>query len=199
MRIGIIGNGSMATVLGGAWQRAGHEVLVAGRERHREAAEHGEVVLAALPADVAPEIVKGLGDVLAGRTVLDCTNPIVPVEGEGLMLSTGGTTSVALRMAEAAPDAHVVKAFNLCHQSVWTRESWQYEGEPLAVPYCADDAGAGARTAELITSMGCAPVSCGGLARAALLEATGAFAIGVWWAGGEARHIFPSPGQPAGD
>ncbi|GAA2064639.1 NAD(P)-binding domain-containing protein [Streptomyces albiaxialis] len=185
----------MATALGGAWRRAGHEVLVAGRDRHREAAAYGDVVLAALPADVAPEVVKGLGEALAGRTVLDCTNPIVPVEGEGLMLSTGGVTSVARRMAEAAPHAHVVKAFNLCHESVWTREELVYEGAPLAVPYCADDADAGARTAELITSMGCAPLACGGLARAAYLEATGAFAIGVWWSGGETRHVFPTPAE----
>ncbi|MFG3254067.1 NADPH-dependent F420 reductase [Streptomyces sp. NPDC048172] len=185
----------MATTLGGAWRRAGHDVLTAGRDRHREAAEHGDVVLTALPADVAPEVVKGLGDVLAGRTVLDCTNPIVPVEDEGLMLSTGGVTSVARRLAEAAPGAHVVKAFNLSHESVWTQEELTYEGAPLAVPYCADDAVARERTAELITSMGCTPLACGGLARAAYLEATAAFAIGVWWAGGETRHVFPAPAE----
>lgn len=38
MRIGIIGSGAMAGALGEHWRRAGHEVLVAGRNPERAAA-----------------------------------------------------------------------------------------------------------------------------------------------------------------
>lgn len=209
MRIGILGTGGMATTLGGAWVRAGHHVLVGGRDRAAagttaarigaaghgtlaDAAAYGEAVLAAVPAEVAPELVKGLADTLAGRTVIDCSNPLVPTD-DGLTLSTGGTTSIARRMAEAAPDARVVKAFNLCHDSIWTLPRPVFEGAPLAVPFCGDDPAALARTAELITSMGCAPVPCGGLARAVYIEATAALAIGMWKDGAEPRFAFPVP------
>lgn len=209
MRIGILGTGGMATTLGGAFVRAGHDVLVGGRDRAAaaataartgaaghgtlaDAAAYGEAVLAAVPAEVAPDLVKGLADTLAGRTVIDCSNPLVPTD-DGLTLSTGGTTSIARRMADAAPGAQVVKAFNLCHDSIWTLPRPAFEGAPLAVPFCGDDPAALDRTAELITSLGCTPIPCGGLARAVYIEATAAFAIGAWLAGAEPRFAFPTP------
>ncbi|MEU5102016.1 NAD(P)-binding domain-containing protein [Streptomyces sp. NPDC021354] len=209
MRIGILGTGGMATTLGGAFVRAGHDVLIGGRDRAAaaataartgasghgtlaDAAAHGEAVLAAVPAEVAPELVKGLADTLAGRTVIDCSNPLAPTD-DGLTLSTGGTTSIARRMADAAPGAHVVKAFNLCHDSIWTLPRPAFEGAPLAVPFCGDDPAALDRTAELITSMGGAPIPCGGLARAVYIEAAAAFAIGAWLSGAEPRFAFPVP------
>ncbi|TQS30748.1 NADPH-dependent F420 reductase [Microbispora sp. KK1-11] len=208
MRIGILGTGAMATALGGAWVRAGHDVLVGGRDRAAaaataartgaakdgtlaDAAAHGELVLAAVPAGVAPRLVGGLAAVLAGRTVVDCSNPIEPGD-DGPALTTGGTTSVARLMADAAPDAHVVKAFNLCHDSIWTLPRPAFEGVPLAVPFCGDDPVSLGRVAALVTSMGCTPMPCGGLSRAVHIEATAAFAIGVWWSGAEPRSAFPT-------
>lgn len=211
MRIGILGTGAMATALGGAWTAAGHDVLIGGRDvaaaartaartgagghgTLAQAAVHGDVVLAAVPAPVAPELAKEYSRLLAGRTVVDCTNPVVPTD-DGMMLSTGGGTSVALLIARAAPGARVVKAFNLCHESIWTLSPPVFEGVPLAVPFCADDPAAVARVAELITSTGCTATPCGGLARAAYLEATAAFAIGAWWSGAQPRAAFPSPAE----
>ncbi|GAT70227.1 NADP oxidoreductase coenzyme F420-dependent [Planomonospora sphaerica] len=211
MRIGILGTGAMATTLGGAWVRAGHDVLVGGRDRTAAAATaarigavghgtpadgaaYGDLVLIAVPADAAPGLAKEFGGTLAGRTVIDCTNPVVPTD-DGLMLTTGGTTSIARRMAEAAPGAHVVKAFNLCHESIWTLPRPMFEGAPLAVPFCGDDPGSLDLLAGLVTSMGCTPMPCGGLSRAAYLEATAVFAIGVWWSGAETRFAFPTPAE----
>nr|WP_182886453.1 NAD(P)-binding domain-containing protein [Microbispora sp. H10885] len=211
MRIGILGTGRMATALGGAWVRAGHDVLVGGRDRAAaartaarigavtdgtlaDAAVHGELVLAAVPADAAPRLANGLAAVLTGRTVVDCSNPVEPGD-DGLTLSTGGTTSVARLMREAAPGAHVVKAFNLCHDSIWTLPRPVFEGVPLAVPFCGDDPGSLDRTATLIRSMGCTPIRCGGLSRAVHIEAAAAFAIGVWRSGDEPRHVFPAPAE----
>ncbi|MYT19749.1 NADP oxidoreductase, partial [Streptomyces sp. SID7760] len=51
----------------------------------------------------------------------------------------------------------------------------------MAVPFCTDQPTAATRVTALIASMGCTPLPCGGLDRAALLEATAVFAIGVWW------------------
>jgi predicted dinucleotide-binding enzyme len=89
----------------------------------------------------------------------------------------------------------VVKAFNLCHESIWTLPRPVFEDAPLAVPCCGDDPGSIGLLTELITSMGCTPLACGGLSRAVYLEATAAFAIGAWWSGAETRSAFPAPAQ----
>ena len=215
MRIGILGTGAMAAALGGAWVRAGHEVMVGGRDTAAtartaagigaaghgsltEAARYGEAVLVAVPADIAPQLAKELAPALAGRTVLDCTVPMVPAADGPALATAGGTDSVAARLAAAAPDACVAKVFGIPHESIWTLPRPAFEGAPLAVPFCTDAPLAAALTAELITSMGCAPLPCGGLHRAALLEAAAVFAIGVWWSGGEARHAFPAPALAPG-
>ncbi|MFG2339765.1 NADPH-dependent F420 reductase [Streptomyces yangpuensis] len=210
MRIGILGTGSMATALGGAWVRAGHQVLVGGRNAAAaataaarigaaghggltEAAAYGEAALMAVPADIAPRLAKELGPFLAGRTVLDCTVPMEPGPDGPSLTTARGTDSVATRIAAAAPDAAVAKVFGICHESIWTLSRPAFEGAPLAVPFCAGTPAASTLAAELITSMGCAPLPCGGLSRAALLESAAVLAIGVWWSGGEARHAFPAP------
>ncbi|MBW5481121.1 NAD(P)-binding domain-containing protein [Streptomyces bambusae] len=215
MRIGILGTGAMAAALGGAWVRAGHQVLVGGRDAAAaarsaagagaaghgslaEAARYGEAVLVAVPADIAPALAAELAPALAGRTVLDCTVPMAPGAGGPALTTTGGTDSVAARMAAAAPDARIAKVFGICHESIWTLPGPAFEGAPLAVPFCTDSPLAAELVAELITSMGRAPLACGGLDRAALLEAAAVFAVGIWWSGAEARHAFPAPALAPG-
>ncbi|MEU4493773.1 NAD(P)-binding domain-containing protein [Streptomyces sp. NPDC023998] len=215
MRIGILGTGAMATALGAAWIRAGHDVRVGGRDTEAasrtarrtgasghgslaEAAAHGEVVLTAVPADAAPQLAKELAHLLAGRTLIDCTVPMAPGPDSPALTTGGGATSVARLIADAAPGAHVVKAFGVCHESIWTLDRPTFEGAPLAVPFCTDEPGAATRVARLIASMGCTPLPCGGLGRAALLEATAVFAVGVWWSGAEARFVFPAPALAPG-
>ncbi|MFH9348809.1 NADPH-dependent F420 reductase [Kitasatospora sp. NPDC017646] len=215
MRIGILGTGSMAAALGGAWVRAGHDVRVGGRDvaaarrlaaeigaagggEPADAARFGEAVLVALPAGAAVPVVGSLAGELAGRVLLDCTVPMAP-GADGPALTTGGATdSVARQLASAAPAARVSKVFGICHESIWSMPRPSFEGAPLGVPYCADDRVAGHLTADLVGSMGCLPVHCGGLDRAGLLEAVAVFAIGVWWSGGEARHVLPSPALAPG-
>ncbi|MFF2745874.1 NADPH-dependent F420 reductase [Kitasatospora sp. NPDC058048] len=219
MRIGILGTGAMAAALGGSWVRAGHEVMVGGRDSWAaaklagelgaagsgglaEAARFGEAVLVALPAEQAVAVVGPLAGELAGRVLLDCTVPMAPgAAGEGgpVLTTAGAGDSVPARLAVVAPEARVAKVFGFCHESIWTLPRPAFEGGvPLAVPYCADDATAAELVAGLVGSMGCTAVPCGGLARAGLLEAAAVFAIGVWWDGGEARHVFPSPALAPG-
>ncbi|GLZ75880.1 NADP oxidoreductase [Actinorhabdospora filicis] len=209
MKIGVIGNGSMAAVLGGRWAAAGHDVLFGGRDTARaaslaarlttagtparagtpaEAAAHGTgAVLLAVPADAAPKVAAILAAELTGRTVIDCANPV----GPGFLLTGPPGTSTATAIAAAAPSAHIVKAFNLCHESVWATPP-VYDGRPLAVPLCGDDPTALTTARRLTTDLGATPVDAGGLNRAALLEATAALVIGLWvGAGADAQAILP--------
>ncbi|MFG2842018.1 NADPH-dependent F420 reductase [Kitasatospora sp. NPDC048296] len=215
MRIGILGTGAMATALGGAFVRAGHEVLVGGRDEAAArqvaasigasggggptgAARFGQAVLVAVPAEAALSLVAPLAGELAGRTLLDCTVPMAPGAHGPVLTTAGAGDSVARRLAAVAPDARVAKVFGICHESIWSMPRPDFEGAPLGVPYCADGPEAGAVVAGLVASMGCTPVDCGGLDRAGLLEAAAVFAVGVWWSGGEARHVFPSPALAPG-
>ncbi|MFD5896358.1 NADPH-dependent F420 reductase [Streptomyces sp. NPDC060366] len=194
MRIGVLGTGNMADALATHWARAGHEVVIGGRDSDkarrlatrigggtkpattRAAAEFGEVVLAALPFGANADVARELGAALDGKALVDCANPV----GPGFRLLTEGGPSAASRLAVAAPGAHVVKAFNLCHEDVWRMRPPVFDGRPLAVPICGDDEEALARVRELVRDVGCEPVAGGGLERAGLLEATAAVFIGLW-------------------
>lgn len=191
MRIGTLGNGLMAEALAGQWVRAGHDVMVGGRDPGRaaevakrvgatagslpEAASYGEVVLLAVPAEVAVEV---SGVVPAGRTLIDCSNALDYRD------FTLAQPAVAEAVSQAAPGVQVVKAFNLAADTVWRNPP-----AGLGVPICGDD---GVElVAELVRDLGCEPVAAGGLVRAKLLEATAALAIGIWVGGGDVRGMFP--------
>ncbi|RFU87946.1 NADP oxidoreductase [Streptomyces triticagri] len=216
MRIGVLGTGNMADALATHWARAGHEVLVGGRDAARTAAlaervggaagdlraaaEFGQVVLAALPFGAGADVVRELGAALDGKVLLDCSNPV----GPGFLLQTEGGVSAAQLLADAAPGARVVKAFNLCHEDVWRMRPPVFDGRPLAVPVCGDDAESVALARALVSDAGCVPVSGGGLERAGLLEATAALFIGLWVGeGADAQAIAPplayAEGPPRGD
>jgi predicted dinucleotide-binding enzyme len=208
MRIGILGAGRMADALGTQWARVGHELMVSGRDPDRavalaerigpavrtgtwtEAAAFGDVVLLAIRDHAVLEVLTAAGaadGTLRGRVLVDCTNPVVP---ERFTLATRGGPSMAERVAEAT-GAHVVKAFNLCHEDVWRMTPPVFDGTPLAVPLCGDDPGALERVRSLVTDLRCDPVDGGGLERAGLLEATAAFMIGLWFGGADAQAVLP--------
>ncbi|MGW3494824.1 NADPH-dependent F420 reductase [Streptomyces sp. NPDC001020] len=206
MRIGVLGAGNMADALATHWVRARHDVVVGGRDVSkaerlaarigggvratglRGAAESAEVVLAALPFGAGAEVVRELREELDGRVVIDCSNPV----GPGFRLLTGRGPSAAQLLAAAAPGARVVKAFNLCHEDVWRMRPPVFDGRPLAVPVCGDDADAVARVGALVRDAGCEPVAGGGLDRAGLLEATAALFIGLWVGeGADVQAIAP--------
>jgi len=195
MRIGIFGTGGMADALGTHWARAGHELLVSGRDAEkaaalakrlgartgtwREVASSVDAVLLAVPADAVFEVLAAAGP-LHGKVLVDCTNQPGPTGTE-----PPPGKPVATRIAAAAPDAHVVKAFNLAPTEVWLKPP-----RALAVPLCGDDPAALDAVRTLVRDVGCTPVLGGGLDRAHLLEATAAFAIGLWFAGEDAQAIL---------
>ncbi|MGV9598785.1 NADPH-dependent F420 reductase [Streptosporangium sandarakinum] len=217
MRIGILGAGNMADALGTHWARAGHELMVSGRDAAKaatlaerlgpaaragtwaEAAGFGETVLLAVPAEAAPDVLAAAGaadGALRGRVLIDCTNFVVPGK---FTLGTEGGPSMARRVAEIAVGARVVKAFNLCHEDVWRMTPPVFDGERLAVPLCGDDPGALATVRSLVEDLGCAAVEGGGLDRAGLLEATMAFMVGLWFRGADARAVLPPVRYAFGD
>jgi predicted dinucleotide-binding enzyme len=195
----------MADALGAQWIRSGHEVLFGGRDLARaetlarrrgggwgslhQAVGFGtDAVLMALPWQAAVEVARQLP--LTGRVLIDCTNPV----GEGFRLLTAGAPSAAGPLATAAgPEAHVVKAFNLCHEDVWRLTPPVFDGRPLGVPLSGDDEQALTVVRQLVRDVGCEPFTVGELDQGApLLEATAALLIRLWVGEGvDAQSIAP--------
>lgn len=196
----------MARALGSGWAAAGHEVFVGARtfERAAEAAEamgngakaggipeaavFGEATLLALPVAALSEVLRESGaGAFTGRALIDCTNAFLPDAGAFTLTEP----AVAERIAAEAPGAHVVKAFNLCAAELWESDQRTFEGRPLAVPLCGDDASALDLVATLAESLNLHPVRAGGLAQARYLEATSAFVVGQWFSGNDFRAMVP--------
>ncbi|MET9295531.1 NAD(P)-binding domain-containing protein [Streptomyces sp. NPDC003077] len=209
MRIGILGTGDMAEALAGQWARAGHELFVGGRDEKkaaalaerlgtgarsgslREAAAFGTAVLLAVPYPAMEEVLTAAGGpdgALAGRTLVDCTNPLDLTTG---LLLAHGKPSAAAHAAEVAAGAHVVKAFNLSTPAVWSMTPPVFADGPLAVPLCGDDAGALETVRTLVRDLGCVPLDGGGLERAGAQEAALSFLAGFWFRGLEPRTALP--------
>jgi predicted dinucleotide-binding enzyme len=126
------------------------------------AVAQSEIVALATPWDGTQAAIRAAGD-LAGKVLLDCTNPI----GAG-GLALGHTTSGAEQIAEWAPGARVVKAFNTTGWEVMADTA--FAGGKPALFLCGDDAEARQTVAGLAADLGFEPVDCGPLRMARSLE-----------------------------
>ena len=183
MKIAIIGAGNVGQALASGWTSKGHQVIFGSRDpdgakaqaavaatagkatAHREqaAVQAAEVVVLAVPWDATETVVKGLGD-LAGKTLIDATNPI----GPGFQLAVGKDTSGAELVQQWAPNARVVKAFN--STGAENMRNPLYNGEPTTMFICGDDAAAKSVVKGLAEDLGFAVADTGGLATARYLE-----------------------------
>ncbi len=131
MKIGVVGSGVVAQTLGAGFLKHGHQVMLGTREAAKlkdwaaknprarvgdfvAAAAFGEIVVLAVAGAVALDALKLAGAAIAGKTVIDATNPIgggPPVHGV-LTFFTSLTDSLMERLQKAYPAAHFVKAFN---------------------------------------------------------------------------------------
>ena len=111
------------------------------------------------------------GDALAGKTIIDITNPF-NADASGLVTTAG--SSVSEQIAAVAPEgAQVVKAFNLLFRDVLA------DDKPVDVFFAGGDAEAKARVVELLESLDMRPLDAGGLDMAHVLEWAGILLVGV--------------------
>jgi predicted dinucleotide-binding enzyme len=185
--ISIIGLGNMARVLGAIALDGGNTVEVIGRDAAKAtdlagalgrsatagtigAAPAGDIVILALPyASVAP-VVRQYGDALAGKVIVDISNPFDRADFTGLVTPVG--SSAAQETAKAAPaGAHVVKAFNTLFGHVLAAR--QAGDRPLDAFIAGDDAEAKALVSSFIESLALRPLDTGDLRMAHWLEGAG--------------------------
>jgi 8-hydroxy-5-deazaflavin:NADPH oxidoreductase len=184
--ISIIGAGTMARILAARALAGGNTVEVIGRDVAKAAAlaralgggatpgafgsaPVGDIVILALPYASEAPVVTQYGDALAGKVIVDISNPFDP-DFTGLV--TPADSSAAQEVAKAAPaGAHVVKAFNTLLGEVLAAD--QAGGRPLDVFIAGDDAGAKARLSSFIESLTFRPLDVGDLKMAHWLEGAG--------------------------
>ncbi len=185
MKIGILGAGNMGGTLGRLWSELGHEICFGLRDiesdkaqRARsamgkqarcgsaaDAAEFADAVLIAVPWEATQQVLTPLAQLLAGKVLIDCTNPIKPdLSG----LAVGHTTSAAEEIARWAPGARVVKAFNTVGAN--TLEDARYGDHSASMFICGDDETAKSLVAQLADEIGFEVIDAGPLVEARYLE-----------------------------
>lgn len=202
MRITFIGAGNVGAPLAAHLAEAGHAVTLAesraasdtvaralGRSPRlralplAEAVEAADVVVLATPFSTLATLLPPLADRLAGKVVVDCTNPVGPGLRHGLHSERSGSAFVQ----DLLPAARVVKAFSIYGFENLEDSTWA--GAPPAMLFCGDDAPAKAATADLIRACGFEPVDVGGLAQALHLEHMTLLWIRMVRAGGHSPHL----------
>ena len=135
----------------------------------------GEVVILAVYYPGNLEIARDLGDRLAGKVVVDISNPLNQTF-DGLATAPG--TSAAEEVAAAAPSgARVVKAFNTTFSGMLVEG--QVAGQPLDVLIAGDDEVAKETVAQLVRDGGLRAIDVGPLERARHLEGLGFLGIAL--------------------
>jgi NADPH-dependent F420 reductase len=153
VNIAILGTGRVGGALGAGWAEKGHSVIFGSRnpqaERVRrqveasgrklraaslvEAVRAAEVVVLATPWQAAEATLEAAGD-LNGKVLIDCINPLTE---DFRHLDIGHTTSAAEQIAQWAPGAKVVKAFNTVSAGAMA-DPW-FGDENATMFYCGDD------------------------------------------------------------
>ncbi|MGH8889945.1 MAG: NADPH-dependent F420 reductase [Acidothermaceae bacterium] len=190
--ISIVGLGNMARVLATRALAGGNTVEVIGRDAARAAAlakelgrgatartigtaPAGDIVILAVPYASAASVVTQYGPALAGKVIVDISNPFDPTN-TGLVTPNG--SSAAEEIAKVAPaGAHVVKAFNTLFGHVLAAS--EAESRPLDVFIAGDDIGAKGRVSSMTESLALRPLDVGNLKMARSLEGAGLLMVAL--------------------
>ena len=167
-RISIIGTGSMGQAISTALTRGGHGVELLGRTEADKPVT-GDIVVLAVPYPALAEIAATRAEQLAGKVVVDITNPVDFETFDSLTVPAD--SSATAELAAALPTARVVKAFNTTFAA--TLASGTVGELPTTVLIAGDDAEAKSVLADVVIASGLRAVDAGALSRARELEAVG--------------------------
>ena len=188
MKIGIIGSGDVAKALAAGFLKHGHEVTLGTRETGKladfaranlkakigsvaEAAKFGEIVVLAVKGTGAAKALESAGAAnLAGKTVIDVTNPIAdapPVNGV-LKYFTSLDSSLMEQLQKQFVSAHFVKAFNSVGSAAMVNP--QFKGGKPSMFIAGNDAGAKKTVTGILDQFGWEVEDMGGAEGARAIE-----------------------------
>ena len=190
MKVGIFGTGDVGRSLGRAFVALGHDVKLGAREASNEkavawakengerasagtfadAAEFGELTVLATLGAANEAVLKAAGpERLAGKILIDTTNPLVFRPGEPPGLAISGNDSGGEQVQRLASRALVVKAFNTVGNAHMFRP--EFSGGPPDMFFCGNDEPAKNRVSSLLSDFGWNSVDLGGIQASRYLEA----------------------------
>jgi predicted dinucleotide-binding enzyme len=199
--VSIIGIGNMGGAITRIAAAAGAPVQVIARDAEKTAAlagdtgatparfgdpVTGDIVVLGVPFAAIDDIVSTYGPQLAGKVVVDITNPVDFSTFDDLAVPSDGSAAAVLQAK--VPGARVVKAFNTNFAS--TLASGTVGDATSTVLVAGDDDAAKAAVIELVRAGGLQAEDAGSLKRARELEALGFLQIKlaatdkVGWTGG---------------
>lgn len=187
MNVGILGSGDVAKTLGAGFLKHRHAVmlgtrdpgkLAAWRQQHAgakvgsfaEAAAFGELLVLAVKGDHALDALGLAGPGLAGKVVMDATNPIAPAPPVNGVLKffTSLDESLMDRLQQAHPGVRFVKAFNSVGNARMVNPS--YAGGRPTMFICGNDAAAKEMVTGVLDQFGWETLDLGGVEAARAIE-----------------------------
>ncbi len=189
--VAIIGTGNIGSTLAANFAAGGQKFLLADREQEKarklasglggyaqavsldEAVERADILVLAVWFDVFKQLIAHYGGRLAGKVIIDPTNPIGPDGSGGFQKVIGEQESSGQILAGLLPTgARLVKAFGTLSAQTLSAAA-RREPERAVLFYAADDDAAGDVVADLIDTGGYKPVRVGGLDQSIRIEAFG--------------------------
>ena len=183
--VSIIGSGNMGQAISSVVAKGGNSVELFN-SKDTDKPVTGDVVILAVYYAAVRDVLAQRAEQLAGKVVVDITNPVNVETFDGLVVPADG--SAAAEIATALPSAKVLKAFNTTFAA--TLASGKVGSETTTVLIAGDDADAKALLAGIVTAGGLRAIDAGGHKRARELEALGflqitlAAAEKISWTGG---------------
>ncbi len=189
--VAIIGTGNIGGRLAANLAVGGQDFLLAGRDQDAarklasgldghaeavsvdEAVDRADVLVLAVWFDVFKQLVAQYGERLAGKVIVDPSNPVAPDEsGAFQKVIDAGESSGQILAGLLPPGARLVKAFGTLSAGTLSTAARQ-EPERAVLFYATDDDVAGDLVADLIRTGGFEPVRVGGLDQSIRIEVFG--------------------------
>ena len=151
-----------------AWKQAATGEASVGT--YEQAAKWADMIVLAVKGLVAEDVIGQCGVAnLAGKTVIDATNPIAgePPDNGVIRYFTGPNDSLMERLQKKAPQANFVKAFNSVGNVFMVNP--KLEATPTMF-ICGNNAAAKQDVTEVLTSFGWDTHDCGGVEGARAIE-----------------------------
>ena len=211
MKIGILGSGDVGRRLADGFIELGHIVKIGSRNPHQEkitewmakhdkakvssgtfaeAASFGELDLIATSwAGTVDAIKMADAQNLAGKVVVDVTNPLDFSKGMPPRLAIGHTDSAGETVQRMLPDSKVVKAFNIVGNPHFIHPD--FPGGPPTMFICGNDDQAKKTVIDnILTKFGWETIDIGGIEGARLLEPLAYLWIMYYFRTGNGNHAF---------
>jgi 8-hydroxy-5-deazaflavin:NADPH oxidoreductase len=183
--LSILGTGNMGQAIASIAAKGGHSVQQLG-QNDLDTPVTGDVVVLAVPYPSVADVIAQRGEQLAGKIVVDITNPLNFETFDSLVVPAD--SSAAAEIAAALPQSRVLKAFNTTFAGTLTAGT--VGPVTTTVLIAGDDTDAKSTLAGIITSGGLNAIDAGSLKRARELEAVGFLQLAlaanekVSWTGG---------------